>query len=74
MATTEETGQAGFSKQSKHEHYSLKGKWLCPLHSLNGVHLSACGSSHLSGWGGSAWPLAPSAAPLRTKPSPTPPL
>lgn len=31
MTTTKENGQAGFSKQNKQEHFSLKDQWLLLL-------------------------------------------
>lgn len=72
MGTLKKTGQAGFSKQSKQEPFSLKGQ-VATSNALNhqNTQLFACGSRPLPGLGGSACPLMPSATPLRPNPSPT---
>ena len=71
MATTQETGWAGFSQQSKQEHFSLESQVAASAALKQySAQLSAC-DSHLSGLGGSACPLRPSEAPLRSKPNPT---
>lgn len=56
MATTQETGWAGFFQQSKQEHFSLESQVAaCAALNQYSAQLSAC-EGHLSGLGGSALP------------------